>query len=228
MGIHSPWLNSADVIIVTANYIGRVIGGVVIREYRLNSGEKIGLIGYVCVHQAMRGQGISKKIVHEAIRQAKNQGLSGLTLWTSKPEVYKSFGFYRNDQDCLEKYSALPYSENHKLNLKRSELTSRGIPPFARGVYRVSNKAAALTYMETPLGFAVAEWEGQDLEVIELIRAAAEGRDWWLNAIVGDSLIDVVSGMSSPIDFLPSSRWDLSFNGHEIENLSGIRVLDRV
>ena len=95
---HFPWLvqpRQSGLWFASLHESGTLLAGLAVR--RLPGAPSMAAIGLVCVRPELRGQGVARQLLSSALIETDRLGLSALTLWTAKPEVYAGHGFELED-----------------------------------------------------------------------------------------------------------------------------------
>lgn len=190
-------------------------------------------VGLVCVHPAYRGQGLSTQLLQQTLVEVDRLGHAATTLWTGKPTVYERHGFVPRDdgvQYQVSDWQAGPASAPARRWPDAAESASqrRGLPAYAHHGLRVGTTRAELLLLQDPLGMALAEWQGEDADVIELL-AAVMPRRWRLSALQGDTLPAVLAARGAAMAASPQQlqMWRLR-PGVPSPELPRLRLLDRI
>lgn len=195
LAAHLPWLDDTTGVhglwLPDASAPGRAGAALVIRERTPSADGAIGLIGLVCVHESLRGQGWSKRLLHEAIALGQASGLSDLVLWTGKPEVYTHAGFAAVDQDVFVSATAAPVPPSPPAPLARQPV-SCALPPFATAAWQSVVEDAQITWLEGPSGITLADWRGSPAAVVDLISRALPA-SWHVNVSAQDPLLKALA-----------------------------------
>lgn len=195
LAAHLPWLDAPTGIHGLSLEDARVPGGagaaLVIRERHLPPSTRAGLIGLVCVHESLRGRGLSTQLLHAAIRHAEAQGLDELVLWTGKPEVYTSAGFEPVDQELFVRASAPARSAAGPAAPARRAVAC-ALPAFATAAWQTVSGEAQLTWLEGPAGVTLAGWQGAPDVVAELLLRALP-TTWSVNLPANDPLLPALA-----------------------------------
>lgn len=234
LAFHSPWIDDpAGLFCVTASEgeAGPVLGTLVVKLRTTDDTHRLGMIGYVCVASDHRGRGISRLMMNDAVLAARERGLASLVLWTQTPQVYRGNGFVPRANDIFRQYGPIkggPMAGELKTqDWPGTGDAARGIPAFASSARRVAGARASIILLETPGGPAVAEWNGQDGDVADLIAAAVPG-DWWLNAFADDGLLTELDDRAATLQDRPPGMMVLPLDGQDPASVPGVRLLDRI
>lgn len=240
---HVPWIDDATgTASVCARAAHGLVGGLVVRRVPMADGGQCGLVGLVCVDDAVRGLGWAHRLLDVAIAQAQQQGLAALLLWTQKPEVYARHGFVCDGVErlgdvvpglCepapLSGWVERPWPSGAEEVLPHLR---RGMPAFARSarhlcVETVGGLAQAIV-LDTAGGPAVAEWQGDEEDVARLLVASLPGR-WTCNAIEGDRLLEVLRHQGCTVQLRPTGTRFVRWLTPQTDRvLPTLRVLDRI
>lgn len=209
---HFPWMNSvSDVYSVTIERINEdlsneIVGCLVIKLIDFAQGQRIGLVGLVCVKGGFRGFGLSKNLISRACKLSKDKKLKGLVLWAVNPSIYSSQGFEVDGYDyiCNAKYHS-DLQTKVAFNSSPLEIGSGiSLPPFAKRARIIRAKNAQVIILETNLGITVAEWSGSDSNVVSLLLSAL-GKDFLINCAPQDPLIQFMLLMGFELHLRPSA-----------------------
>lgn len=199
---HFPWIHeTTGTTCITLNRntdlsFESTMASLVIRDTTIAAVGQIGMLGLVCVKEEHRGQGLSSRLLFEAIRVSKSKRLDSLVLWTNKPEVYAKLGFVVDSSDKYgEVYkphkkltvSAVVYSKSMGRGGARN--TACGIPAFANEIFTLKTPKASLTALRVPNGISVTEWHGDWDSIFELIENALP-ETWMINAAETSEIFD--------------------------------------
>ena len=221
MEAHFPWLDDGSAYFVTLRKDSEIIAGLAVREVS-GAGSKVGLLGIVVVHPDHRGEGHSATILAHAIAEAERRGLAELILWTGKPRVYEKMGFSVSDSGLFGEvrhpggsvaFDTAPWSDK-----------SRGVPPFARSLQRISTPAASAVIID---GATVAEWTGEPEALLPLL-ASALPETFRLNALSGDALVAAMIEAGWSVDLKPTRLQMVCPLGGGAFEPPAFRLLDRV
>jgi GNAT superfamily N-acetyltransferase len=195
---HFPWIEqnfNTYCLTLSENSCGASVATLVLRIQRLPSGSRYAMVGMVCVDQAWRGHGLSKRLISNALTFASEQQISSLLLWTTKPNIYREHGFTPDNEICdtFNRVSLNPLRPFATVAFtKVSPDASRGLPPFAKQLIRFESDAAELICVDTEQGMALAEWKGPLPAVFDLIESALP-TTWNLNAPEGSQIFDEIN-----------------------------------
>jgi N-acetylglutamate synthase-like GNAT family acetyltransferase len=206
---HFPWMGqiSPDFFFIISKSIDSEIhGGLTLRLDPSPHG-RIGTIGLVCVAPHSRGRGLSRVLLKTAIDFAQSKGACALRLWTQKPSLYAALGFESVDSGVYGRV-------RHPLGLlsanARQEVVCHdasdayGIPAFASSLKCAAYASAHLFILNTASGDSIAEWQGPDVEVVELM----ENLGWHsvlMNAFRGDTLLEALAQRHWQLDLRDSN-----------------------
>lgn len=184
---HFPWIEQAIgtyCLTLSETNDGPPLATLVLRELDLSSGSRCAMIGLVCVNHAWRGQGLSTRLISNALAFAAEQQIHSLLLWTTQPGIYSKHGFTSNTETC-ETFGQVKVNSSRACALvkfsKNHPGTSRGLPPFGKQLIRFESDTAELIGVETVEGMALAECSGSPSAVLDLIETAFPAT-WNLNA----------------------------------------------
>lgn len=205
---HFPWLESEQAYFVTVTSAGEVVAGLAVKRVPCRSRRYVaGVVGMVCVHPLHRGRGHSATLMQAAIGHARALGIDDLVLWTGKPGVYRKLGFEPGDSACFGTVAGagpgLARQADTLCAAWPDGAQQRGLPPFATAAQRWSNARAAIIVMQVGAGAVLAEWEGSDSEVMNLIAQVMPGR-WSINALEADTLPAMLRQRGMALDLAPS------------------------
>lgn len=238
---HFPWIHDTQrTVSVCARTEAGLIGGLVIRPVPMADGGLCGLIGLVCVDESARGQGWSHRLLEAAIVQTQAQGWAALLLWTQTPAVYARHGFVCQGAELLVEVVRGPGAQampewsvqGWPLAVLPSGDEARGLPAFAQSARRLAaptirGEAHAIV-LETAMGTAVAEWQGDAEDVARLLLTALPAR-WICNAIEGDRLLGALEQLGCTLVRRPSRNRYVRWLAPDRDRvLPEIRVLDRI
>lgn len=234
---HFPWLDSEQAYFVTVQSAGEVVAGLAVKRVPCPSRRHVaGVVGMVCVHPLYRGRGYSTTMLQAAIGHARALGIDDLVLWTGKPGVYQTQGFVPSDSACFGTVAGAGPGLARQTDTQcaawpdsTGKTGSRGLPPFATSALRWSNSRAAIIVMQVGAGSVLAEWEGADSEVMNLISQAMPGR-WSINALQSDTLPAMLRQRGMALDLAPSGL-QMILNlipRHGPVDPYQLRILDRI
>lgn len=195
---HFPWIEqkfNTYCLTLSDNSCGASVATLVLRIQRLPSGSRYAMMGMVCVDQAWRGHGLSKRLISNALAFASEQQINSLLLWTTKPNIYREHGFTPDNEICdtFNKVSLNPLRPFAKVAFSKGNPdVSCGLPPFAKQLILFESDAAKLICADTDQGMALAEWKGSIPEVFDLIESALP-TTWNLNAPEGSQIFDEIN-----------------------------------
>lgn len=197
-------------------------------------------IGLVCVAQAHRGLGLSRRLLQECLTALASEGITAFTLWTGKPAVYQSLGFVTADDSLLAWVSG-PTCESQAVSKpifvqrwpddqERATL-NRGLPPFALGAQRLAcpEQDASAIVLADPLGLAVAEWSGSETRIVDMLAQVMPPR-WRLHARGGDVLLAELqrSGARIAPSAVSLQMWRGAGPAQSWADRYPLRLLDRI
>lgn len=109
---------------------------------KLPSGKKapFAMIGAVVTDETFRGQGLSSKLIEEAVRISEERGCDWTLLWGSEHDFYKKFGF----ELAGEQFQA-PLSELEELPENKIPRVKRGWNPKIFDILSTSKNGIALS-----------------------------------------------------------------------------------
>jgi len=228
--LHFPWLGRDEGTLYAGLRDGEHwLAGLCIRPISTRTANAAA-VGLVCVRAELRSQGLGRQLLEASLAALDDRGVDALTLWTGKPEVYRSHGFEVDDAGLLIHVDRVePVVPTHFDETSWPLATdARGLPPFALGARRLRRGHANAIVLRDPFGDAVAEWQGPDDEVSELL-AATMPRQWRLHATTADTLPASLRGRgavlrSEPIR-LQMWRWRA---GQPHRAMPTLRLLDRI
>lgn len=185
---HFPWITrpTPGLGFATLSDAGSVLAGLTVKP----CGQQAAAVGLVCVHPAHRGQGLSRQLLTQTLARLDDAGVVATTLWTGKPGVYEAHGFRSQDAGLLCDVRDLPSATGRARASSwpdSSPPAERGLPPYAHHALRLADDRADALVLLDPLGLALAEWQGQDDDIITLLRPVMP-RHWRLHALQGDTL----------------------------------------
>lgn len=190
---HYPWIDEKAGVTSILIKPGRgpeyapAVATLLIKEEILADNKKLGLVGFVCVNEALRGNGVGHDLVSTAIEVGKDKSFDMLVLWTNKPDVYVKHGFAVDSEDWYgnvwkraEHRTGHPFC--HDLSgLRIDDISPLGIPAFAKRVLLFSNDTASITVLQTNQGYTLAAWSGNWDAVFQIIEQILPD-NWNLNA----------------------------------------------
>lgn len=235
--VHFPWLeNDREVTcleIRDPSNLESAIAALIIRVIELPTGESVGLIGLVCVHEEWRGAGLSVELMSAAMDHAMHNGLSALVLWTQKPGIYDRHGFRFDEQDsigsiylpseCAENIeyvtSDWPGSDKHD--------RERGLPPFALHGKRIKSECAELILLGGANRVTLAEWQGEDSQVASLIQAVIAA-PWVINVCAQSTLVAELTKRGFRVDLVPGAVRMIKWLTSRPLKVHPIKLIDRI
>ncbi|MCY1404721.1 hypothetical protein D9M71_199370 [compost metagenome] len=188
---HFPWIdNATDVfsIFIEAPALDSkkaIVAALVVKRMHLETGRSYGMIGLVAVAEAWRGNGLSSRLMEEAIAFSKTIKIEALVLWTQKPGVYTRHGFISDGQECFgqahrqgveavssdESIIKTPWPDT------MSKAREQGIPAFAVDGQLCSNGVAEAIVLRSLNGsVTLAGWQGAHANVADLLVAVMPER----------------------------------------------------
>lgn len=208
---HFPWLESGQAYFVTMTSATELVAGLAVKRVPCRSRRYVaGVVGMVCVHPLHRGRGHSGTLMQAAIDHARALGIDDLVLWTGKPGVYRKLGFMPGDSACFGTVADAGARSARQADTLcaawpdgAEKSAARGLPPFATAAQRWSNARAAIIVMQVGAGPVLAEWEGADGEVCDLLAQVMPGR-WSINALETDTLPAMLRQRGMALDLAPS------------------------
>lgn len=228
---HFPWINQPEegVRFATLSDGEALLAGLTVRP----CGTQTAAIGLVCVRPSHRGQGLSTQLLEQTLREVDGMGIAATTLWTGKPAVYQSHGFAPRDdglQCQVSQWSAGMACAPARRWPDTAEAAGRrrGLPAYAHHGLRVGTDGAELLLLVDPLGVSLAQWQGHDGDVIELLASVMPPR-WRLNALQGDSLPQALADRGATLTVVPQQlqMWRPR-PGTSWPELPRLRLLDRI
>ena len=235
--VHFPWLeNDREVTcleIRDPSNLESAIAALIIRVIELPTGESVGLIGLVCVHEEWRGAGLSVELMSAAMDHAMHNGLSALVLWTQKPGIYDRHGFRFDERDsigsiylpseCAENIeyvtSDWPGSDTHD--------RERGLPPFALYGRRIKSECAELILLGGENRVTLAEWRGADPQVASLIQAVI-AEPWVINVCAQSTLVAELTKRGFRVDLVPGAVRMIKWLTSRPLKVHPIKLIDRI
>jgi len=228
--LHFPWLGRTEgALYAGLRDGGHWLAGLCVRPLS-TSVANAAAVGLVCVRAELRSQGLGRQLLDASLAALDDRRVDALTLWTGKPEVYRSHGFETDDAsllihvDGVEPVARAPFEETSW----PASTDTRGLPPFALGARCLRRGHANAIVLRDPFGDAVAEWQGPDDAVSELL-AAAMPRQWRLHATNDDSLPAALRERGARLRSEPSRlqmwRWRA---GQQRRAMPTLRLLDRI
>lgn len=241
LGTHFPWMLPSEQPgrwVATLEEGGETIAGLVVKVLD-GSKQQHAAIGLVCVRPERQGQGWGRQLLSLSIAAAREAGISALTLWTGKPEVYAMHGFEIDDNGLFGWVHSTAGTARHRTSTCRQwpwpddlEAGSRvrGLPAYAQLAVRVvsTRESAELIVIQDVSGLALAEWQGDDEAVVELLTNTMP-ISWRLNALNADTLPAALTRAGAGLQLQPSrlQMW-LSLTPTPRVKRSTQRLLDRI
>lgn len=191
--VHYPWIEtSAGVTTILVNGgLGQdpatAAAALVIKEETFADGATVGLVGLVCVDEALRGSGLGHRLVSAALDVGRDKALDALVLWTSKPDVYRKHGFVVDSEDrygTVWKRTQGGVAKAFCFNppgIEVRDLSENGVPAFAKSVLVFSTHSASITVLPTMQGYTLADWQGDWDEIFQIVDRVMPD-SWNLNA----------------------------------------------
>jgi hypothetical protein len=250
MAAHFPWVagQNNEHHYVTLHIKNTAIAGLAAKVHKTTTSTsefRIAVLGLVCVHPSFRGQNFSKQLIKKTLDFLMEDNVDAVTLWTGKPKVYAAQGFKTEDsgfQASVQSKNGFfntpdrypPVSCDRWPDIQEVTTKNRGLPPFALHAQRLSVKdtgASAIVIFDSS-GPAIAEWQGENKIVTDMLIAAMPAR-WRLHFLAGDTLPKSIQGRNMEIQ---SKRNDLqmwnifnpAFRPIDIPLTSHFRLLDRI
>lgn len=231
---HFPFFHSETAYYITLTVRGLIVAGLVVLPVARPEMNRIaGLVGLVCVHPAHRGMGYARALLQAAIKLGHELRMDDLILWTSKPDVYRKVGFETGDDSILGSVNARALPEEKNIGAIRAEWPGvderRGLPPFAIDAHKITRASASIIVLHDGAGCILAEWQGADEEVCNLINCFMPGT-WRINARRGDALLKMLEQERWVLDLQPVN---LQMVMHlRARTMAGdpyqLRILDRI
>ena len=234
ISVNLGWLLQMTGFYVGLRQNGKLIAGLIMRRCHANEYKRdVAAIGFVWVAVDQRGLGYSTLLLEHTIALARKEMLHDLLLWTGKPRVYEKMGFISQDNGLIgdvrcERLLRVRSVELHRECWPNRDDT-RGLPAFASAGHVWRSEVASVTTLETAGGPILAEWEGNDTNVAEIL-CACMGRAWRLNALTGDTLPEVLAENGWNVEITSTRlRMILSLQGGAPEpETYRLRLLDRI
>ena len=205
---HFPWIDQ-DIgtycFMVTENNSGTCVATLVLRIHNIISESRLAMIGMVCVDRKWRGQGLSTRLLTNAINFAAEQQINNLLLWTTQPYIYSGHGFVSDNviNDSFAKVTLNKIQKYNQLVFTKGKYTkSRGLPPFGQQVIRIKSDSAELIGVETGESVTLAEWKGSLQAVLDLIEDSMPAT-WNLNAPADSTIFDELKNRGHKYLFQP-------------------------
>lgn len=212
---HYPWMDGlAGVTSILINCgdwqeEARAVGTLVIKEESLVDGQKVGLVGFVCVEEALRGSGLGRRLISTAIKVAKERSFDMLVLWTNKPDVYIAHGFAIDGEDWYGNVWKRAKGEAKRsydpAGLRIDDMSPLGIPAFAKRVLVFSNDTASITVLQTNQGYTLADWSSNWDAVFGVIERVLPDR-WNLNAPANSNIYSKLETHGYGFDFAAGAK----------------------
>lgn len=219
---HLPWAahhKTKSAIATRSKNSQNEVAAVAVMRPHVFAGENV--IGYVCVAQGYRGQGLVSKLIAELKDQARDQGVDRLVLWTSLPRVYISAGFHISRQ--YRNVAIAPFSKKAGRNIEAHKWDSRlnhdmiGMPPFSTATWRLTykNSKEYVIIADAPNGCVMLDAFGQAEAISDILMEHCQNI-WNASLDVGDSLYQywsiknmISSDKAGPIEMRISSDTSL-------------------
>ena len=160
------------------------------------------------------GARLARQLLSSALIETDRLGLSALTLWTAKPEVYAGHGFELEDTGWFGWVTGWPatsgagrkaISQMHHWP-DNAELAGlrRGLPAYVSYGQRLRDDdgRAEVVLLFDGQGPALAEWRGDDNAVLNLLAATMPPR-WRLNALADDTLPAALARARAAVNLTP-------------------------
>lgn len=238
---HFPWILESQYsgFYVLAENEGEIVGGLVVKKWQGYLGNrriKVGLIGLVCVKPDSRGKGISDNLLEVALKQAKDDGVDALTLWTNFPSLYSRYGFFEGDAWSYgwvhNKYDISNNRKYERKKIKILELEGAPVPPFAESVHQLIGLGFSIFLVKDVTGWIVAGYSGNVRDAAQSMVENLSNK-WRLNILKNDPLYNELNKLGCEIDVNPVNlqMWycvdSKLIISDLVENLH-IPVLDRI
>lgn len=214
---HYPWIDEkagvTSILIMSGHgqEHSTAVATLVVKEETLVDDKKVGLVGFVCVNEALQGRGLGRKLVSKAIEVGKDKSFNMLVLWTNKPDVYVKHGFAVDSEDWYgnvwkrtEHGAGRPFCHDPS-GLRIDDISPLGIPAFAKRVLVFSNDTASITVLQTNQGYTLAAWSGNWGSVFEIIERILPN-SWNLNAPANSDIYTRLESHGYNFDFAVGSQ----------------------
>jgi len=172
---HLPWAQDQGTFSATAMQSGITLATLVIRRSYDTS---LAMVGFVCVESAARGQGLSATLIDFAAAAASIHGFKEMMLWTTKPRVYERCGFavcQTEERLSLDLTRKRPAKSPLLQPWPNANVTSVGLPPFARSCWSAETPTARIVFADTPTGPTLLDHQGRADAVLDLAMQAQPG-----------------------------------------------------
>jgi len=217
---HLPWYRDDAIRSIMVLDQDEVVATAILRPAPQTG---VAMIGYVCVDQSRRDQGIGRMLMDASNRVIDDQGFRAVLLWTGKPEVYTGRGYVAIHRDRLVRVTncseqAIDYDSIRVEEWPDSRETN-GLPAFATHAARYSSNRAMAVCAQGALGMTLMDWQGEAVDVAAVLSAVGH-TDWAVNLTAADPFVDALSShgyitVESPgaftmvrcrdIDFIPNN-----------------------
>jgi GNAT superfamily N-acetyltransferase len=239
--VHFPWLifesNFFSVTIFTKN--GDFIGGVIVKtnDNKVSKSKlyKTASLGLVCIDTPYQKMGYAKLLLSAAITEARRQNYDALTLWTQKYDVYKPHGFEVLDSSMfgwLDTTNCI--DSNHNPNTVKTIAFQKNLslPAFALKGIVFQVKETKVYCLEDKQGLIVAKWEGDNLDVINILSSMPK-KKFRINIKNDDILLSLIPRYNILYDLQPSylQMWltlNENINKKNWSEIYFFSVLDRI
>lgn len=189
---HLPWAHEAATMCASAALIesGSIVAALLVRQI---PGTAFAMIGFVCVDPALRGHGLSGRLIDLAAAPLRRLGMTHLLLWTGKPAVYERIGFTIAVQErCLSIRAPAHAPSNAAFGTldpwpAPEDGTGPGLPPFATAGWVAIGEETRIVFADTPLGTALLDHSGPPGAVLDAMFAVRAG-DWTATLEAGHPL----------------------------------------
>lgn len=184
---HLPWHADPTVrTVVLLNNGGKAMAAAVLRPARQSG---VIMVGYVCVDDALRGQGHGRSLIAAVNAAVDDLGYRAALLWTGKPEVYVGQGYVATGNDDFLQVTRLEPLQGPPILFAATawpgEGDTAGLPAFATTGRRLRSEHAEAIVVEGGRGVTLVDWKGSPADVLALIDAACPV-DWSVNISAGD------------------------------------------
>lgn len=189
---HLPWHELADTRCVSlADTAGELLASAVIRPARQ---ENVAMIGFVCVTERSRGQGIGRALMESVNKAVDEAGYRAALLWTSHPTFYEGCGYQTIAQDTFLWVSgAGDASQPPALIADWPTIGDRiGLPAFAQAAKCLRYHGTKVIVAHGVRGATLVDWRGAPEDIIGLM-ASAGYNSWLVNLSTSDNFRNVLT-----------------------------------
>lgn len=205
---HLPWANDTQTLCAAASIAGRLLASDVVVAallIRLVPASDAAMIGYVCVDQEYRGFGLSQRMIDLASVSLRDMGVKSMLLWTGKPRVYESAGFFVCGQErrlTLRRKTILSGERIETSRWPSNAANKIGLPPFATAGWQAKTSEARIVFVDTPMGAALLDQTGEPDAILRLMFAVRHS-EWSVTLEAGHPLYRLAVAHDACIDDVP-------------------------